>query len=202
MKNANAIVRSVRAVRVVRNVVAALGLCCVVVASAAAQAKPTPASAFPPAAKDSPLPGGASSLEEAHGDWRVACAHQENQKHCTLSQQIMDPASRQRLLGIEIAPQTGKPTEGTLVFPFGLALDKGVTMQVDDGAPGPTLRFRTCLPAGCVIVLTLDSATVTSFKSGRALVFKAVGDNAQNLAFSASLKGFAGAYDRTADLSR
>jgi invasion protein IalB len=173
-------------------------------ATLAAQTKPKPAGATVPSTAKSaqPLPGGANSVEEAHGDWRVACARPDGQMHCSLSQQMLDRDSHQRIVAIELTPHLAGGTEGTLVLPFGLALDQGVTLQIDDGPVSPAMRFRTCLPAGCVVVLTLDNASITNLKTGRLLVIKAVGDNTQNLAFPMSLKGFAGAFDRTTDLSK
>ena len=148
------------------------------------------------------LPGGANSIQEAHGDWRVACSQQGAQKVCTLSQQLMDRDSRQRILAIELNAPASTQVEGTLVLPFGLALEKGITLQIDESAAGPTLRFRTCLPAGCVVSLTFDAKALAALKSGTTLTVKATGDNAQEIPFTISLRGFASAIDRTAALAK
>ena len=58
-----------------------------------------------------------------------------------------------------------------MVLPFGLALDHGVVLQVDDGAPGPVLRFRTCLPAGCVVPLSSDAKLVAAARKGTENLF-------------------------------
>ena len=148
------------------------------------------------------LLGGANSLEEAHGDWRVACSLQNGQKRCTLSQQVMDKNSRQRILAIELTAPAPDRAEGMLVLPFGLTLDKGITLQVDEAAAGPTLRFRTCLPAGCVVTVAFDAKAIAALEAGTVLVVKATGDNAQEIPFGVSLKGFASALDRTAALAK
>jgi invasion protein IalB len=148
------------------------------------------------------LPGGADSLQEAHGDWRVACVHHDGQKQCSLSQQVMDKDSRQRILAIELTTPSPGQAEGTLVLPFGLALDKGVTLQVDDAAAGPTLRFRTCLPAGCVVAVTFDAKAVAALRTGTTLTVKATGENTQEVSLSVSLKGFASALDRIVALAK
>lgn len=148
------------------------------------------------------LPGGANSLQEAHGDWRVACAQQNGQKLCTLSQQLMDKDSRQRILAIELSAPAPDKAEGTLVLPFGLALDKGIMLQVDEAAAGPPLRFRTCLPAGCVVTVIFDAKTIAALRTGTTLTVKAVGDNTQEISFGVSLKGFASAFDRTSTLAK
>jgi len=148
------------------------------------------------------LPGGADSLQEAHGDWRVACVHHDGQKQCSLSQQVMDKDSRQRILAIELTTPSPGQAEGTLVLPFGLALDKGVTLQVDDAAAGPTLRFRTCLPAGCVVAVTFDAKAVAALRTGTTLTVKATGENTQEVSLGVSLKGFASALDRIVALAK
>jgi len=147
------------------------------------------------------LPGGASSLQEAHGDWRVACAQQNGLTRCTLSQQLMDTDSRQRILAIELSVPSPNKAEGTLVLPFGLALDKGIVLQVDDAA-SPTLRFRTCLPAGCVVTVMFDEKAIAALRSATTLTVKAVGDDTQEISFGVSLKGFASAFDRTSTLAK
>jgi invasion protein IalB len=147
------------------------------------------------------LPGGASSLQEAHGDWRVACASQNGPTRCTLSQQLMDAESRQRILAIELTVPAPNRAEGTLVLPFGLALDKGIVLKVDDAA-SPTLRFRTCLPAGCIVTVIFDEKAIAALRSATTLTVAAVGDDTQEVSFGVSLKGFASAFDRTATLAR
>lgn len=144
------------------------------------------------------LPGGASQLQETHGDWRVACGQQNGQKQCAFSQQQTDKESRQLVLGIELKT-AGDRVEGVLILPFGLAVDKPVSLQIDEG-PSQTARFNTCLPAGCLVPVVFDPATVASLKKGTTLKVKAVAVNGQDTAFTISLKGFASALDRTAAL--
>lgn len=147
------------------------------------------------------LPGGANPLQEAHGDWRVACSEQNGHNACALSQQLLDRDSRQRILAIELnAPASGQ-VDGTIVLPFGLSLEKGVTLHVDESAAGPALRFRTCLPAGCIVVVSFDATAIAALKTATTITVKATGDNAQALAFPISLRGFASAIDRTAALA-
>jgi len=147
----------------------------------------------------SPLPGGASSLQETYQDWQVACSVQGQSKRCALSQQ-QSQQNGQRILAVEFAPTAEKLT-GTLVLPFGLLLASGVEVQVDDNAAGTPMTFRTCLPNGCVVPLTFDAASIKRLRAGTALKLKAVrADNEQPLTFSISLKGFATALDRTGSL--
>src|SRR5690349_15348213 len=76
-------------------------------------------------------------------------------KTCGLAQQQIDNKSRHRLLAIELKPSSSG-LQGVLVLPFGLALDKGVTLKIDDGAPTAPLPFRTCLFDGCRVTLAFD----------------------------------------------
>jgi invasion protein IalB len=149
-----------------------------------------------------PLPGDATSLQEMHGDWRVACAQQSGRKVCALSQQQTDKNSGQLLLAIELNAPAIDKAEGTLILPFGLALDQPVTLQVDDAAASPTLRFRTCLPVGCLVRLTFDSTSVALLRKGTTLTVRATADGGQGAVFKISLNGFSSALDRTAALAK
>jgi len=117
-----------------------------------AQAATTPAAGT----AASTLPGGASSLQETYDDWQVVCGQQGGVKRCAMVQQQISKENRQRVLDIELWP-AGDKLQGALMLPFGLALDQGVTLQVDDAAPGQPLHFRTCLPGGCVVPLSFDA---------------------------------------------
>ena len=160
-----------------------------------------PALAQPPQPPAQTLPGGASQLQETHGDWRVSCAQQGEQRLCALSQQIADKESRQLVTGVELKAMSGDRAEGTLVLPFGLAVTKPVSLQVDDGAL-MLMSFRTCLPIGCVVSLKFEAPTVKALRTGTVLNVKGTADNAQETTFKISLKGFGSALDRTAALSK
>jgi invasion protein IalB len=157
------------------------------------------------AAQEPNLPGGAASLREAHGDWTVACAIQaqdgKKTKLCVLMQEQSAKDTRQRVVAIELRPAAGG-VKGTLILPFGLALDKGVAYQLDEGQPGGVQRFRTCLSAGCLIAIDFDARLVNSLKTAKVLKIKATADGGQDTAFSISLNGFPGALDRTAALMK
>lgn len=166
-----------------------LTVCCAGMLAAHAQQAPT-------------LPGGATSLNETHGDWTVACMVQDNNKRCTLSQQQVDAQSRQRMLAIELGAIADGKTQGAVVLPFGLALEKGVVLRVDEGKPLPSLAFRTCLPAGCVVPVSFDASMITALRSGKQLQLEAVADGGKPISFSISLAGLAGALDRLAELGK
>ncbi len=147
------------------------------------------------------LPGGASQVVETHGDWRVSCAQQNNQRICSFSQQLIDKDSRQLVLGIELRANATDKAEGTMVMPFGLAVDQAVTLQIDDSASPLPLRFKTCVPVGCLVTLNFDAPTVAALKKGTVLTIKATAaENGHDTSFKLSLKGFASALERTAAL--
>lgn len=152
-------------------------------------------------AQASGLPGGASSLNETYKDWRVSCAQDGTTKRCALSQ-IQTQQNRQRVLAIELSVPTGNTVSGTLVLPFGLALDAGVIFQIDDKPAMVPVRFRTCLPAGCLVSVTFDAATLVALRAGAALKVKAIADGGAAAPFSISLQGFGTALDRVGVLAR
>lgn len=147
---------------------------------------------------DDRIPGGASSLQEGFDDWRVAC--QAERSTCFMSQQQAQQDG-QRVLTIELRPAPDGDLAGTLVLPFGLLLDEGVVFQVDDLPESGPLRFRTCLPVGCVVPLAFDAATVERLRVGNALKLATVVRNGEALPFAISLKGFSAALDRLRTLA-
>ncbi|UDF32923.1 UNVERIFIED_ORG: invasion associated locus B family protein (plasmid) [Roseateles sp. XES5] len=146
------------------------------------------------------LPGGASSLDETYEDWRVSCVLQGDGKRCALSQ-IQAQQNGQRMLAIEFAAPRENKVTGTLVLPFGLALDSGVRFQVDEQAALEPVRFRTCLPVGCLVPLVFDGAMAEALRAGAVLNVKAIADGGTEIPFTISLKGFATALDRTSVLA-
>ncbi|WP_025430973.1 invasion associated locus B family protein [Ensifer sp. ENS11] len=154
------------------------------------------------AQEHAPLPGGASSLQETYADWIVSCVQRKN-RHCLLMQQ-QTQQNGQRLLAIEMAAGgDGKTATGTLVLPFGLALDAGVSLQVDERSSEAPVRFSTCLPAGCVVPLSFDGAALAELRTGAVLKMMAKANNTNEpISLSASLKGFSAALDRVTALMK
>jgi invasion protein IalB len=148
--------------------------------------------------------GPALSVKENHGDWLVACAAQngEGAKACTLSQEQLDSGSHLRTVAIELKPSAGG-VQGMLFLPFGLALDQGAELQVDDsGAIVPKQNIQTCLPAGCLVPIGLDEKMLAALRKGTALKVKVVVAGGTPALFNISLKGFAESFDRTSTLMK
>lgn len=149
------------------------------------------------------LPGGASSLNETHGDWTVACAAPEGNVRCTVSQIQVNSENHQRVLSVELAAnEAGNAAGGTLVMPFGLKLDQGVVLSIDESGPLVSVGFSTCLPAGCLVPLAFDHNAITAMRAGTALKAKAAANGGgQDVNFSISLSGFTSALARATQLT-
>lgn len=145
--------------------------------------------------KNATLPGGAEALNETFQDWQVACASPQGKKRCVISQTQADTKTKQRLLAVELQPQN-KAAVGVLLLPFGLDLDKGVILKAGDAQIGASLRFKTCLPQGCLVPLSFDPKTLEMLHKASALSVFAAADTGQNLSFQVSLKGFKPALSR------
>jgi len=142
------------------------------------------------------LPGGASSLTETYGDWHVACQVREAVICCAMSQQQLRQDG-QRIVTVELKNAPDDTLAANFVLPFGLQLDAGATLRMDEQPAMAPLRFHTCLPAGCVVQANFDSATVTTLHGGTKLhVTTKTADTEQDFAIAISLNGFTAAFDR------
>lgn len=104
-------------------------------------------------------------------------------------------------MAVELKRNSDATLAGSLVLPFGLQLDAGATLQIDDGQPLQPLRFSTCLPAGCVVPLSLDEGTVAALRAGSALKIKVKSADQKDVVLPVSLKGLAPALDRLSVLA-
>lgn len=164
-----------------------------------AQKPPAPT---PAPASTQTLPGGASQMQEVHGDWRVTCAQGTTGRVCSMSQQLADEKSRQLVVGIELQATSSDKATGSLIMPFGLSVDRPVTLTVDAGQP-MSRSFKTCLPVGCIVSLDLDAGTLAGLRRGTALNVKGIAsDTGKDAEFKMSLNGFGSALDRLATLSK
>lgn len=171
----------------------------IVVVTACLSLAPVISDAF--AQEETVLPGGASALQETYQDWLVACV-QDGGRRCALSQRTQQ--NGQQLLAIELtANADGETATGTLVLPFGLALDAGVTLQVDDNPVGAPLPFNTCYAGGCAVSLSFDAETLAALRAGGVLKAMAKAANSdRDIPMAISLKGFGAAFDRVSALTR
>jgi invasion protein IalB len=162
--------------------------------STAQQAAATPAAQ---------LPNGASSVNETYSDWTVDCRLVDGHKQCLLVQAQGNNQTRQRVFEIELqTPRDGK-TEGTILMPFGLKLESGGVLTLDDKDFGPGLRFSTCMPQGCMMPVSFTAASVDAMKKGKTLTVASLNLNSgEVVAFKISLEGFAPAIARIVELGK
>ncbi|ESY71287.1 invasion protein [Mesorhizobium sp. LNHC252B00] len=143
---------------------------------------------------------GPSSLREVYQDWSVACSVREKARVCSLSQDQVQQ-NGQRLLAVEIAGRADGSTTATLLLPFGILLDSGVTLQIDDRPPLSQQRFRTCLPTGCLAVFAIERSVLGKLREGSVLKLNVTTDAETPLTFPVSLHGLTAALDRMTALS-
>jgi invasion protein IalB len=149
------------------------------------------------------LPNGASSISETYGDWTVNCRLVDGQKQCLLLHAQGNGQTGQRVFAIELRiPKDGK-TEGTILMPFGLKLDSGAILKLDDKDLGQGLRFSTCMPQGCLLPVSLPTVAVDAMKKAKMLTVASLNaSSGEVITFNVPLEGFAAAIARIAELGR
>ncbi|QEU30609.1 invasion associated locus B family protein [Pseudomonas luteola] len=143
---------------------------------------------------------GKPTATETYGDWSVICRNvPEEGKVCAMSQ-VINNKDGQRMLAIELRP--GKEgLGGFMVLPFGVAVTKGVRLQVDD-QDTRTVDFHTCLPVGCIAPLEFDNTQLKALRKGKALNVTATIATGGEAHGPLSLKGFTKAAERTRALMK
>lgn len=149
------------------------------------------------------LPNGASSINETYGDWTVDCRIADGQKRCVLSQAQGNKQTGERIFAIELrTPRDGK-TEGTILMPFGVNLDSGAILKLDDKDLGKGLRFSTCVPQGCLLPVSFPTVATDAMRKSTKLVVASLNlSNGEAVTFNVSLNGFNAALDRISQLGR
>lgn len=156
-----------------------------------------------PAGPAATLPNGASSINETYGDWTVNCRITDGQKQCLLVQTQRSSQSGQRTYAIELQPPANGKTEGTILMPFGLNLDAGAILKLDDKDLGKGLRFSTCGPQGCLLPVSFPTAATDAMRKASKLTVASLNlSSGEAVTFNVSLNGFADALDRLVQLAR
>ena len=152
-----------------------------------------------PGARVGALPNGASQLSETYGDWTLNCS--TGTKSCTLSQALVNKEGQRAFL-IELRVAKDGTSEGTILMPFGLKMEAGVLLKLDDKDMGQGLRFSTCIAQGCVLPVNFPIAGMNAIRNGKTLAVGALNvSDGQLVTFSISLNGFAVAVDRAIQLA-
>ncbi|WP_248309833.1 invasion associated locus B family protein [Bosea sp. WAO] len=168
-------------------------------------ARPATAQAAPAVSQPKPaaatLPNGASAINEVYGDWTVDCRITDGQKLCVLTQNQGDSRTNQRVFAIELrAPKDGK-AEGTILMPFGVKLENGAVLKLDDKDLGQGLRFSTCVPSGCLLPISFPTVATDAMKAGKTLTAAALNlSSGEIISFNIVLNGFGPALERISQL--
>lgn len=142
----------------------------------------------------------ATLLAEDYQDWRVLCLRQDDGRDCMMRQE-QTRSNGERLLAMEIRGLRDGGALGTILLPFGIRFDAGITPRVDDRPPMGALSVRTCLPSGCLAVLPINQQTMERMREGSSLELAVTAVGGEELTFPISLHGFTAAYARLADVT-
>jgi invasion protein IalB len=148
------------------------------------------------------LPNGATSLKETYGNWTVNCRAETKQESkevtvtCNVEQEQLRSSDRQRLLLTSIVPGADGTAKGLFLLPFGLAVDQGVTLQIDTGPVTKPLPFKTCVVKGCIVQFDWPKATIDGLRTSNTLKLGAKTADGKAAPFTIPLGGFADANDR------
>jgi invasion protein IalB len=94
-------------------------------------------------------------------------------------------------------------TEGTILMPFGLKLDAGAILTLDDKDLDEGLRFSTCVPQGCLLPVRFATVTVEAMKKAKTLAVASLNlTSGEVVTFKVSLGGFGAAVARINELGR
>lgn len=156
----------------------------------------------PPGATVGALPNHATAISETYGDWTLNCGTDKGAKFCTLSQAQVNKEG-QRAFAVELRTAKDGSSEGTILMPFGLKLDAGAILKIDDKDLGQGVRFSTCVPQGCLLPISFPTVATDAMRKGKTLVVASLNlSSGQAVSFNVSLSGFAAALDRTLQLGR
>ncbi|GGC69853.1 invasion associated locus B family protein [Chelatococcus reniformis] len=165
-------------------------------------AAPQPASAQPAsAAATATLPRGASVISETYGDWTIECRVVQGRKACTLSQAQGDPNTGRRVFAIEFLPTRDGQTPGTILVPFGVNLEPGIKLKLDETDLGRGAIYSTCISTGCLVPISFPTVATDAMKKSKTLVVIATRPGqTEPVTFSAPLQGFGEALTRMTEL--
>lgn len=130
------------------------------------------------------------------GDWSVRCVSAETGKRCIMVQILKARQDQSQLLRFELnAVAENDAAQGFMVLPFGVDVNKGVSMSIDGGARF-NLAYRTCRTFGCVVPATFSSGAVQAMQQGSQIavtIYTIDGENSFDV--PVSLKGFTAAFN-------
>lgn len=149
----------------------------------------------------SSLPDGVTSLNETYQDWDLSCQVKDGQTACSVSQQAYDGKTQQRFFSLKFQPQ-GDQTHGVALLPFGLDLNRGLTVVMDGLPVGDIYSFTTCMPEGCIVPLDLDDGQLSGLEKSQHASLSFMTLSGQVMKFPLSTAGLEKALARAHALTR
>jgi invasion protein IalB len=149
---------------------------------------------------------GETYIDREFGDWALRCiVTQEGEDPCQMYQLLTDEEGAPIAeFSIFRLPEGAEAAAGaTIVVPLETALERGLTIQVDD-APAKRYPFAFCNTIGCYARVGLTQEEVDAFKQGgeaQMLIVPIAATN-QNVRVTASLNGFTAAFDASSVLNQ
>lgn len=171
-------------------------------AAKAAPAPAPPATPAPATPAAGVWPVGASSVSESYGDWTMSCIRPSDKVQCAVVQSQGDSKTGRRKFGIELqAPRDGR-SEGTVLMPFGLAIEPGVTFKLDEQSLGKGAPYLSCSSEGCLVPISFPTLAIDGMRAARTLTVTGQKAGASEPAvISVPLEGFPQAFARAVALS-
>lgn len=152
-----------------------------------------------------------SALSETYGDWVVQCAAVQGQpqgeageakNNCQMSQELRQGKTGQRALLVVLNRQgKDKTLSGTIIAPFGLNLQVGLSLLVKQDVYIKS-AYKTCLPQGCIAPIVANGQFEAALRENEKLIVAmTASDTGQPVRLDVSLQGFAQGLDRLTTLS-
>lgn len=175
-------------------------------AKPAAKAAPVPAPApfapATPAAAAAVWPAGASGVSESYGDWTMSCTRPGEKALCIVVQSQGDSKTGRRKFGIELQALQDGRSEGTVLMPFGLAIEPGVTFKLDEQVLGKGAPYVSCNSEGCLVPISFPALAIDGMKLAKTLTVTGQKSGASEpAAITVPLEGFPQAFARAVALS-
>jgi invasion protein IalB len=129
------------------------------------------------------------------GDWQVRCFPVANGNPCDVFQERASQGQRIMTFSMAFVPSMNRHILQVTV-PLDVALQKGVTIQVD-GYTSPVMKYRMCNREGCFVQAVPENAMVEALARATAANanINVVADGGKTFALPLSLKGFSSAHD-------
>ena len=129
-----------------------------------------------------------------YGDWDIRCATERDV--CVMHQvgkgEQGNDVIEVRIRKLEgVTGENGQPVPAAIQIaaPLGVALQRGVRVQVD-GGEGTAFPYQLCVQGGCISRGALSRTLVERMKAGATATFTVVAANGNSVPVDISLSGF------------